>query len=163
MEVGREDFEAGHHGNSLQLVMQCMPNDKAWTQDDIRAETGLDTKSLNKALKRLEELGRIEAKRLGPSMYFLKVMRASPQVWYTIDEAATYLRVSRRTVYQLIQQQQLPAFRVGHGGHHRFNREDLDTVVHGESDAGTDALTARDDPVLAELWDNAQDAEYDNL
>ena len=28
---------------------------------------------------------------------------------------------------------------------------------------GTDALTAATDPVLAELWDNPKDAEYDNL
>jgi hypothetical protein len=37
-------------------------------------------------------------------------------------------------------------------------REDL-----GESDEGGSALTAKSDPVLAELWDNRRDAEYDRL
>ena len=163
MKVGREDFEAGHRGNSLQRVMECLPSDEAWTEDDIKAATSLDTKSLSCALRTLEEMGRIKTKWMDASMYFLKVMRASPQIWYTIDEAATHLRVSRRTVYQLIRQQQLPAYRIGQGGHQRLNREDLNAVMQGESDIGTVVLTAQDDPVLAELWDNAQDAEYDKL
>lgn len=37
-------------------------------------------------------------------------------------------------------------------------REDL-----GEDSEGMLALTARADPVLAELWDNPRDAEYDRL
>ena len=36
-------------------------------------------------------------------------------------------------------------------------REDL-----GDAD-GTLALTAKTDPVLAELWDNSRDAQYDRL
>jgi len=37
-------------------------------------------------------------------------------------------------------------------------REDL-----GEEDEGMLALTAKADPVLAELWDNRKDSEYDRL
>jgi len=37
-------------------------------------------------------------------------------------------------------------------------REDL-----GDDDEGVLALTATADPVLAELWDNRKDAEYDRL
>ena len=37
-------------------------------------------------------------------------------------------------------------------------REDL-----GDDGAGLLALTAKADPVLAELWDNRRDAEYDRL
>lgn len=33
----------------------------------------------------------------------------------------------------------------------------------GEDEVGMLALTAKADPVLAELWDNAKDAEYDRL
>jgi len=40
MEVGREDFEAGHYGIELQLIMQCLPNDKAWTEREIQHATG---------------------------------------------------------------------------------------------------------------------------
>ena len=37
-------------------------------------------------------------------------------------------------------------------------REDL-----GEEDEGMVTLTAKADPVLAELWDNPKDSEYDRL
>jgi len=37
-------------------------------------------------------------------------------------------------------------------------REDL-----GEEDEGVLTLTAKADPVLAELWDNPKDSEYDRL
>ena len=37
-------------------------------------------------------------------------------------------------------------------------REDL-----GEEDDGISTLTAKTDPVLAELWDNPKDARYDRL
>ncbi len=37
-------------------------------------------------------------------------------------------------------------------------REDL-----GEEDDGAMTLTAKSDPVLAELWDNPKDAAYDRL
>jgi uncharacterized protein (DUF1778 family) len=37
-------------------------------------------------------------------------------------------------------------------------REDL-----GEQDEGMLTLTAKADPVLAELWDNPKDSEYDRL
>jgi len=37
-------------------------------------------------------------------------------------------------------------------------REDL-----GDDDEGVGGLTASADPVLAELWDNSKDAEYDRL
>ena len=37
-------------------------------------------------------------------------------------------------------------------------REDL-----GDDGEGASALTGKSDPVLAELWDNPRDAEYDRL
>jgi uncharacterized protein (DUF1778 family) len=37
-------------------------------------------------------------------------------------------------------------------------REDL-----GEEDDGATALTAKSDPVLAEIWDNPKDSAYDRL
>ena len=161
MEVGREDFEAGHYGNSLQLVMQCLPNDKAWTERQIQAQTGLDIKLLNYALLNLEKLGYIEEKWLGAEKHYCKVIRASPQEWYTIDEAADYMRLSRRTIYQLIEQGELACYRVGKGGHRRFKKGDLEGVMRKEGGRGIYAMNAASDPVLAELWDNEKDAEYD--
>ena len=161
MEVGREDFEAGHYGNSLQLVMQCLPDDKAWTERQIQEETGLDAKSLNYALPNLEQLGYIQEKWLGGAKHYCKVLHPLPQEWYTIDEAANFLRVSRRTIYQLIEQGELACYRVGKVGHRRFRRGDLEGAMSQEGGRGVYAMNAASDPVLAELWDNEKDAEYD--
>jgi excisionase family DNA binding protein len=85
--------------------------------------------------------------------------------WFTVQEAAEYLCVSRRTIYKLTQEGRLPAFRIGRERHRRFRKEDLDKVPRlGEDTKNLGALltlTARADPVLAELWDNEKDAAYD--
>jgi excisionase family DNA binding protein len=85
--------------------------------------------------------------------------------WFTVQEAAEYLCVSRRTIYKLTQEGRLPAFRIGRERHRRFRKEDLDKVPRlGEDTKNLGALltlTATADPVLAELWDNEKDAAYD--
>jgi len=42
----------------------------------------------------------------------------------TLTEVAAYLRVTKRTLYRLAQEGQLPAFKLG--GTWRFRREELD-------------------------------------
>ncbi|MBA7614151.1 hypothetical protein ES703_21413 [subsurface metagenome] len=87
--------------------------------------------------------------------------------WFTIEEAAEYLCVSKRTIYKLTQEGRLPAFRIGRERHRRFRKEDLDKVPRPGEDTknlGTLlTLTARADPVLAELWGNDRDAIYDRV
>ena len=87
--------------------------------------------------------------------------------WFTIEEAAEHLRVSRRTIYKLTAEGRLPAFRIGRERHRRFRKEDLDRVprpCEGTGNAGALlALTAATDPVLAEIWDNEKDAAYDRI
>jgi excisionase family DNA binding protein len=87
--------------------------------------------------------------------------------WFTVEEAAEYLRVSKRTIYKLTQEGRLPAFRIGEQRHRRFRKEDLDKVPRSGEEAkeseGLLTLTARADPVLAEVWDNEKDAAYDRL
>lgn len=51
------------------------------------------------------------------------------QEWFTVNEAADYLRVSRRTIYKLVQEDRLKAYRVGAERHLRFRREDLDAAL----------------------------------
>ena len=163
MDVGKEDFEAGVYGNSLELVMQSLSSGHPLTERQIQSETNLETKHLNFALANLQELGRIEQKWLGASAYYAAMTAAAPQDWYTIAESAGYLRVSRRTMYKLINDGQLAAYRVGTGGHRRFRRDDLERLMSPEASDSVDAMTAAADPVLAELWDNEKDAAYDNL
>lgn len=79
-----------------------------------------------------------------------------------------YLPVSvRRTVYKLTKEGRLPAFRIGRERHRRFRKEDLDKVPRpSEEIASLDKLlklTAKADPVLAEIWDNEKDGVYDRV
>ncbi|MBM3158044.1 MAG: helix-turn-helix domain-containing protein [Chloroflexi bacterium] len=87
--------------------------------------------------------------------------------WFTVEEAAEYLCVSRRTVYKLIHDGRLPAYLIGQKRHRRFNREDLDRVpqarIGSQSTNAATTLSAFTDPVLAELWDNKKDAIYDKV
>ena len=163
MEVGRLDFEAGNPGNELDQVYRCLPNDQALTETEIQSATGLSTKSLNYALPKLEEMGKIKSQWLGEANHYLKVMRISPQEWFTIDEAAEHLRVSRRRIYKLVQEQQLTSHRIGKGGHRRFRLEDLNSSMQMEDVGELSVMSAEADPVLAELWDNEKDARYDTL
>ncbi|HEY4711637.1 MAG TPA: helix-turn-helix domain-containing protein [Dehalococcoidia bacterium] len=87
--------------------------------------------------------------------------------WFTVEEAAEYLCVSRRTIYKLTKEGRLPAFRIGKERHRRFRKEDIDKVPRpGEEIANVEMLlklSAKADPVLAEVWDNDKDAAYDRL
>jgi excisionase family DNA binding protein len=87
--------------------------------------------------------------------------------WFTIEEAAEYLCVSRRTIYKLTKEGRLPAFRIGRERHRRFRKEDLDKAPQALKDAkdidSILVLSASADPVLAELWNNERDAAYDRI
>jgi len=87
--------------------------------------------------------------------------------WFTVEEAAEYLCVSRRTIYKLTREGRLPAFRIGKERHRRFRKEDIDKVPRPAEEAtNLEAflkLSAKSDPVLAEVWDNEKDAAYDRL
>jgi excisionase family DNA binding protein len=87
--------------------------------------------------------------------------------WFTVEEAAEYLCVSRRTIYKLTREGRLPAFRIGKERHRRFRKEDIDKVPRpGEEIANVEMLlklSATADPVLAEVWDNEKDAAYDRV
>jgi excisionase family DNA binding protein len=87
--------------------------------------------------------------------------------WFTVEEAAEYLCVSRRTIYKLTKEGRLPAFRIGKERHRRFRKDDLDKVPRpGEEIANLETLlkfTAKADPVLAEIWDNEKDTVYDRI
>ena len=161
--IGREDFEAGVLGDDLHRIYQSIPFGPGFRETEIQSMSGVDTKTLNFALPKLVEMGYFNEKWIGASKHYQKAGLEPSQEWFTIDEGAKHLRVSRRTIYQLLQDNQLVAYRMGSGGHRRFKREDLDAVMHREDEPDMSVLTARDDPVLAELWDNERDAEYDKL
>ncbi len=90
--------------------------------------------------------------------------------WFTVQEAAEYLSVSRRTVYKLTAEGRLNPFIIGKERYRRFRKQDLDAVPRLLSaapafTADTEAtyLCTTTDPLLADLWNNPQDAIYDQL
>jgi excisionase family DNA binding protein len=95
------------------------------------------------------------------------MLMAITKEWFTVEEAAEYLCVSRRTIYKLTKEGRLPAFRIGKERHRRFRKEDIDKALRPSEEAtNLEALlrlSAKTDPVLAEVWDNEKDAAYDRL
>ena len=61
------------------------------------------------------------------------LLRAERHKVMTVDEVCEYLRVHPTTIYRLIKQGMIPAFRVG--GRWRFNVEDIE---HWSHDRGPD-------------------------
>lgn len=89
------------------------------------------------------------------------------QQWFTVDEAARYLRVSRRTIYKLTQEGKLVTYRIGKQRHRRFQRVDLDRVASpikmDITDEPPPTYPGSTDAVLLKVWDNPQDSAYDDL
>ena len=87
--------------------------------------------------------------------------------WFTVEEAAEYLCVSKRTIYKLTKEGRLPAFRIGKERHRRFQKESLDKVPRPDEGISNAVallkLSAEADPVLAEAWNNEKDAAYDRI
>ena len=51
-----------------------------------------------------------------------------PIEWFTVEDAATYLRVSKRTIYKWTKEGKLPAYIIGNRRHRRFKKSDLDNL-----------------------------------
>lgn len=63
-------------------------------------------------------------------------------VWFSVEEAADYLRVSKRTIYRWVRDGLLPGYRAGPHGPWRFRREDLDGVMRkAGSEEAAEGLT----------------------
>ena len=54
-----------------------------------------------------------------------------PEDILTIREVADYLKITERTLYRLVQEGKLPAFKVGNSW--RFRREDLERWISEQS------------------------------
>ncbi|BCX80586.1 hypothetical protein MIT9_P0160 [Methylomarinovum caldicuralii] len=52
---------------------------------------------------------------------------------FTLDEVAKYLKVGKRTIYRLVAEKKIPAFKVG--GAWRFTRADIDHWIKQQSNA----------------------------
>ncbi len=145
------------------LVLEQIPVDPAAGYFELRRKTGLVGTDLDEALAELEGLGVIISKNTVNEVLYWKAGAVPDKEWYSVEDAANYLSVSKRTVQQLIRDGEMVAYRVGKGGHRRIRRADLDGPMHREDHSGLVEISGADDPVLSELWDNDQDAAYDRL
>ena len=141
-------------------ALEHIPDDPAVGYLELRRKTGLTGADLDEALAELKNLGVIDSKKTANEVIYWKVGSVPEKEWYSVEDAAKYLSVSKRTVQQLIRDGEMVAYRVGRGGHRRIRRTDLDGPMHREDHSGLAELTGAEDPVLSELWDNEQDAAY---
>ena len=88
-----------------------------------------------------------------------------PQMWYSVDEAARYLRLPREIIYRLVTQRHLTAYKVTGRGNERFARQDLDALMQQIEVPKKIVVDSRKtlflNSALADLWDNELDAIYD--
>ncbi len=56
--------------------------------------------------------------------------------WMTLDEAATYLKVSKPTLYRWVQERRVIAYELPSGRGRRFNRDELDNLLSPVGEAG---------------------------
>ena len=88
----------------------------------LHRTTGLTETILDEALTELERLGMIPSKKSANAVLYWKAVAQSVKEWYSVDDVAKYLSVSKRTVQQLIRDAEMVAYRVGGGGHRRIGR-----------------------------------------
>jgi excisionase family DNA binding protein len=56
------------------------------------------------------------------------------QTWFTVTEAAAYIRVTRQTIYRYMDEGILPYYTLKSGGGRRVNRDDLDGLLEPPSE-----------------------------
>ncbi len=59
--------------------------------------------------------------------------------WYTVEEAASYLGVSKQTIYNYMKAGLLPYYELKVGRGRRFRREDLDSLLVRKVGEGDDS------------------------
>jgi excisionase family DNA binding protein len=58
--------------------------------------------------------------------------KMAEQEWFTVAEAAEYLRLSKPSIYRLVSQGVLTAHTIGGKGERRFKRADLNAALRRE-------------------------------
>ena len=91
------------------------------------------------------------------------LMVKEPQQWFTPAEASDHLRVPFQAIQRMVREELLPSYQVSGAIQIRFRRQDLDAVLYPSEHSARDALLAWSDGVLAGVWDNELDDEYDKL
>ena len=94
----------------------------------------------------------------------LQNLEISPNTYYTPEEAAIMLRISRQSVRALLESGLTRGVKIGRTwrilGRDLLELPRADEVADAEL---TQALLHLSEPVFMEIWDNDEDAIYDDL
>jgi excisionase family DNA binding protein len=91
-------------------------------------------------------------------------LEISPHIYYTPEETAALLRVSRRSILQLLESGAARGVKIGR--HWRILGKDLLELPEAENMPDrqfTRSLMRLSEPAIAKVWDNDADAAYDEL
>lgn len=87
-----------------------------------------------------------------------------PNTYYTLDETAALLRVSRRSIMELLENGIAPGIKIGR--HWRILGQDLLQLPQREEQSDTQltrSLVRLSEPAFTKVWDNDEDSVYDGL
>ena len=87
-----------------------------------------------------------------------------PNVYYTLDETAALLRVSRRSIVTMLENGIAQDIKIGRRW--RILGRDILQISHADelNDAQmTQAMMRLSEPAFTKIWDNDEDAVYDSL
>ena len=91
-------------------------------------------------------------------------LEISPNIYYTPDEVATMLRISRRSVTTMLETGYAQGIKVGRTwrvlGNELLRLGNPDSPTEAEL---TQSLMVLSAPVFAQVWGNDEDSVYDNL
>ena len=91
-------------------------------------------------------------------------LEISPNIYYTPEEVATMLRVSRRSVQKLLDAGVARGVKIGRNwrilGYDLLNLRRADEIAETEL---TRSLLQLSEPAFMKVWDNNEDAIYDDL
>ncbi len=91
-------------------------------------------------------------------------LEISPNTYYTTEEAAAMLRVSRRSVQNMLETGLARGIKIGRNW--RILGQDLLQLPHTADIADTeltDSLMRLSEPAFMSVWDNDEDSVYDEL
>ncbi len=91
-------------------------------------------------------------------------LEISPNIYYTPDEVATMLRVSRRSVQNLLESGLTHGVKIGRNwrilGRDLLQLPRADEIADAEL---TRSLMHLSEPAFMKVWDNDEDSVYDDL
>ncbi len=91
-------------------------------------------------------------------------LEISPNTYYTPEEVAAMLRVSRQSVKALLESGQAPGIKIGRNwrilGRDLLHLPRADELADAEL---TRSLMRLSEPAFAQVWDNDEDSVYDEV